>query len=82
VKEKLFSLASFTFKISELWKKEVMMHHPTLMSHDLMEVDENLFSAKAKEGAVSALKRGGVNCGSEGDSLCGITGNFRKLEVD
>ncbi|CAH1366969.1 hypothetical protein MTP99_008214 [Tenebrio molitor] len=66
----------------ELWKKEVMMHHPTLMSHDLMEVDENLFSAKAKEGAVSALKRGGVNCGSEGDSLCGITGNFRKLEVD
>lgn len=52
------------------------------MSHDLMEVDENLFSAKAKEGAVSALKRGGVNCGAERDSLCGITGNFRKLEVD
>lgn len=47
-----------------------------------MEVNEELFSPKAREGAVSALKRGGISCGSEGDSLCGITGNFRKLEVD
>ncbi|RZC32955.1 alpha-tocopherol transfer protein-like [Asbolus verrucosus] len=66
----------------ELWKKELEKSHPILMSHDLMEVDENLFSAKAREGAISALKREGISCGSERDSLCGITGNFRKLEVD
>ncbi|KAK9891932.1 hypothetical protein WA026_017415 [Henosepilachna vigintioctopunctata] len=65
-----------------LWKEELVKSHPILMSHDLMEVDESLFSQREKEGAVSALKRGGISCGSEGDSLCGITGNFRKLEVD
>lgn len=66
----------------ESWKEELKKSHPKLMSHDRMEVDEDLFSQKAKEGAVSALKRNGVSCGSEGDSLCGISGNFRKLEVD
>lgn len=55
-----------------------------LMSNDKMEVNEAMFSPKAREGSVSALKRnnGLISCGSEGDSLCGITGNFRKLEVD
>ncbi|XP_019876611.1 alpha-tocopherol transfer protein-like [Aethina tumida] len=67
----------------ELWKEELKNSHPTLMSHDKMQVEESLFSPKAKEGAVSALKAGmGISCGAEGDSLCGITGNFRKLEVD
>ncbi|CAH1107241.1 unnamed protein product [Psylliodes chrysocephalus] len=66
----------------ELWKKELADAHPILMSHDKMEVEETLFSAKAKEGAVSALKRNVTSCGSEGDSLSGITGNFRRLEVD
>jgi len=64
------------------WKKELYAHHKILMSHDEMQVDENLFSAKAKEGAVSALKRNLVNCGSEEDQVFGVTGNFRKLEVD
>ncbi|CAH1998627.1 unnamed protein product [Acanthoscelides obtectus] len=66
----------------ELWKGEVKAAHPVLMSHDKMEVDEELFSPKAREGAVSALKRNTTSCGSEGDSIYGITGNFRKLEVD
>lgn len=66
----------------DLWKKELYAAHPILMSHDRMEVNEELFSAKAKEGAVSALRRNVSSCGSEGDSLCGITGNFRRLEVD
>ncbi|XP_018576771.1 alpha-tocopherol transfer protein-like [Anoplophora glabripennis] len=65
-----------------LWKEELKRSHPILMSHDKMEVEEDLFSPKAREGAVSALKRNNVSCGSERDSLCGVTGNFRKLEVD
>lgn len=56
------------------------------MSHDEMEVREELFSAKAREGAVSALKKTGTSCGSEDlrseDAIFGVTGNFRKLEVD
>lgn len=52
------------------------------MSHDKMEVNEELFSPRAREGAVSALKRNTTSCGSEDDSLSGVTGNFRKLEVD
>lgn len=52
------------------------------MSHDEMSVKEELFSAKAREGAVSALKKTGVSCGSYDDAIYGVTGNFRKLEVD
>lgn len=52
------------------------------MSHDRMEVDEGKFSLKEREGAVSALKqKPGISCGSE-DAIYGVTGNFRKLEVD
>ncbi|XP_017770676.1 PREDICTED: alpha-tocopherol transfer protein-like [Nicrophorus vespilloides] len=65
-----------------LWKQELKDSHKTLISHDSMEVNENLFSPQAREGAVSALKRNMVNCGNERDSIFGITGNFRKLEVD
>lgn len=66
----------------ELWKEELNQSYPILMSHDRMEVDENLFSLKEKEGAVSALKQtSGITCGSE-DAIYGVTGNFRKLEVD
>jgi len=66
----------------ELWKEELRQSHPILMSHDEMAVNEELFSKREKDGAVSALKKQGVSCGAEKDSLCGITGNFRKLEVD
>ncbi|XP_066258018.1 retinaldehyde-binding protein 1-like [Euwallacea similis] len=66
----------------ELWKKELKQSHSILMSHDRMEVNEGLFTKREKEGAVSALRRQGVSCGAEKESLSGITGNFRKLEVD
>ncbi|KAF2898347.1 hypothetical protein ILUMI_07831 [Ignelater luminosus] len=66
------------------WKEELRKSHGLLLLHDQMCINENLFSAKEKEGAVSALKRGisGVHCGGEEDPLYGVTGNFRKLEVD
>lgn len=65
-----------------MWKEELKVSHPILMSHDTMEVNENMFSLKEREGAVSALKKqSGISCGSE-DAIYGVTGNFRKLEVD
>lgn len=66
-----------------LWKEEMANAHPTLMSHDKMAVNEEMYSAQAREGAVSALRSNRINCGSEdSDAMYGITGNFRKLEVD
>lgn len=80
---KIFDWIVLTFElISASFKKELFDANPTLLSHDKMEANEDLFSHQAKIGAVSALKRTGTNCGSEGDSIYGITGNFRKLEVD
>ena len=57
---------------------------PTLMTHDKMSVRLELYSEKAREGAVSALKQG-FGCsdiGSTDSTMYGITGSFRKLEVD
>ncbi|XP_018332619.1 alpha-tocopherol transfer protein-like [Agrilus planipennis] len=64
-----------------LWRKELEESHQRLLKHDEMEVREELFSPKAREGAISALKKNGT-CGSEEDPLCGVMGNFRKLEID
>jgi hypothetical protein len=44
-----------------------------------MEVRLDMYSAKAREGAVSALKEG-FTC--KRNDMLGITGSFRKLEVD
>ncbi|XP_015608055.1 alpha-tocopherol transfer protein-like [Cephus cinctus] len=67
----------------ELWRKELIDLRPKLLSHDKMKVRLELYSEKAREGAVSALKQG-LNCSSLGssDSIHGISGSFRKLEVD
>lgn len=57
---------------------------PTLLSHDKMRVNLELYSEKAREGAVSALKQG-FGCsdiGPNDSTMYGITGSFRKLEVD
>jgi hypothetical protein len=45
-----------------------------------MEVRLDMYSAKAREGAVSALKEG-FTCKKSNDMM-GVTGSFRKLEVD
>ncbi|KAK9738805.1 CRAL/TRIO domain [Popillia japonica] len=66
-----------------LWKEEIKAKQPMILAHDRMEVREELFSRQARIGAVSALKnKNAINCGSEDDNIFGITGNFRKLEVD
>ena len=80
---KISTIASENFFLTDLWKKELQQSNEVLLLHDCMGVREELFSAKAREGAVSALKaKGRVTCGSEDDTIFGITGNFRKLEVD
>ncbi|XP_012279299.1 alpha-tocopherol transfer protein-like isoform X3 [Orussus abietinus] len=65
------------------WRQELMDLRPVLLSHDKMKVRLEFYSDKAKEGAVSALKQG-FGCSSVGssDSAHGITGSFRKLEID
>lgn len=66
----------------ELWKEEIAAKQPTVLSNDKMRVHLNMYSLKAREGAVSALKQ--LNCAtSDGDAnLYGLQGSFRKLEVD
>ncbi|XP_067013739.2 clavesin-2 [Anabrus simplex] len=64
----------------DLWKKEVLAHRDLLLSHDKMNVREDMFSEQAKAGAVSALRQGN-SCGM-GSDILGISGSFRKLEVD
>ncbi|XP_057334759.1 alpha-tocopherol transfer protein-like [Microplitis mediator] len=68
----------------DLWRKEVLDTRPNLMKNDKMKVRINMYSEKAREGAISALKQG-FGCGdqSSGDStIHGLSGSFRKLEVD
>ncbi|XP_032674442.1 alpha-tocopherol transfer protein-like [Odontomachus brunneus] len=69
----------------ELWRKELMAMRPTLLNNDRMKVCLEMYSEKAREGAVSALKQG-FGCSTVGSSsestMYGIAGSFRKLEVD
>ncbi|XP_014206648.1 clavesin-2-like [Copidosoma floridanum] len=67
----------------DAWRKELLEMRPTLLSHDKMRVREEMYSEKAREGAVSALKQG-FNCSNQtGEStMHGVCGSFRKLEVD
>lgn len=66
----------------ELFKEELAAKQQTVMDNDKMRVHLNMYSVKAREGAVSALKQ--LNCAtSDGDAnLYGLQGSFRKLEVD
>lgn len=49
-----------------------------------MAVRLEMYSEAAREGAISALRAGLNTCsnGDVGDAMHGVTGNFRKLEVD
>lgn len=66
----------------ELFREEVAAKQAVVLNNDKMRVHLNMYSPKAREGAVSALKQ--LNCASsDGDgNLHGLQGSFRKLEVD
>ncbi|CAH2036011.1 unnamed protein product, partial [Iphiclides podalirius] len=68
----------------DLWKAELASKRDTLLLNDKMAVRLELYSEAAREGAVSALRarNGCADRDSVGDAMRGLTGNFRKLEVD
>ncbi|CAK1588061.1 unnamed protein product [Parnassius mnemosyne] len=69
----------------ELWKKELASKRDILLLNDKMAVRLEMYSEAAREGAVSALRAGNNSCSGAdtvGDAMRGLTGNFRKLEVD
>lgn len=67
----------------ELWKAELTAHQSILLNNDKMRVNLEMYSDKAREGAVSALK---LNCSANDNgndpTVYGLQGSFRKLEVD
>lgn len=78
-----YTLFYFYFLSTGLWKLELEENREKILLNDKMSVRLEMFSEAAREGAVSALRGGGnISCGSAQDPLMGITGNFRKLEVD
>ncbi|XP_023933887.1 alpha-tocopherol transfer protein-like [Bicyclus anynana] len=69
----------------QLWKDEMATKRDTLLLNDKISVRLELYSEAAREGAVSALRAGSNTCAGAdtvGDAMRGLTGNFRKLEVD
>lgn len=67
-----------------MWKVELASRRNILLLNDKMAVRLEMYSEAAREGAVSALRAGGGCAGLDavGDAMRGLTGNFRKLEVD
>lgn len=55
---------------------------PILLRNDEMRVHLDMYSVKAREGAIGALKQ--LHCASSDadTNLYGLQGSFRKLEVD
>lgn len=65
-----------------MWTEELKAGQKMTLLNDKMEVKMEMYSAKAREGAVSALTQK-MSCGTEEDTtLQGLQGSFRKLEVD
>ncbi|XP_072931320.1 alpha-tocopherol transfer protein-like [Epargyreus clarus] len=69
----------------EMWKEELAKKRDILLLNDKMSVRLEMYSDAAREGAISALRAGANTCAGAdavGDAMRGLTGNFRKLEVD
>lgn len=69
---------------SDLWKAELAAKQPILKTNDKIRVNLDMYSEKARAGAVSALKQ--LQCNDDSinseNNLRGLQGSFRKLEVD
>ncbi|KAM3968841.1 LOW QUALITY PROTEIN: alpha-tocopherol transfer protein-like [Aphomia sociella] len=69
----------------EIWKVELANKRDILLLNDKMAVRLEMYSEAAREGAISALRSNANTCAGAdavGDAMRGLTGNFRKLEVD
>lgn len=55
---------------------------PQTLANDGMVVKMDMYTAKAREGAVSALTQSMSCAGKDESTLQGLQGSFRKLEVD
>lgn len=69
----------------DLWKSELSKKRDVLLLNDKIAVRLEMYSEAAREGAISALRTGASTCAGAdavGDAMRGLTGNFRKLEVD
>lgn len=69
-----------------LWKEELQALRPKILSHDQMEVNLDMFTEQARSGAVSALRAGNMLVSTHKQDgktdIKGLSGSFRKLEVD
>lgn len=82
---KFVNMFIWKFYFSELWKEELAMKRDILLLGDKMAVRLEMYSEAAREGAISVLRAGANTCAGTdavGDAMRGLTGNFRKLEVD
>lgn len=67
----------------DLWKKELAAVHSTLKLNDSMKLRLEMYSEKAREGAISALREPfACSIDNADNQVYGIQGSFRKLEVD
>lgn len=67
--------------ILDLWKEELNKKRSTILSHDNINVNLDMYSLGARLGAVRALKKLDNDFSTQ-TNLNDIYGSFRKLEVD
>ncbi|XP_026474876.1 uncharacterized protein LOC113378542 [Ctenocephalides felis] len=67
----------------KLFKVKLEARRDLVLSNDKMAVRLDMYSAREREGAVSALKhKPGMSTTDENETMIGMSGSFRKLEVD
>ena len=72
--------------LTALWKEELRTSRKKILAHDEMQVNITMFTEQARIGAISALKAGNLLCSQHNQNgitdIKGLSGSFRKLEVD